>query len=164
MRTVARGNRFAGQLAVYRNAFSTATTAGQSLSGSFTIEAVSPTTDGTYTWTYNTPAGVGTNNHVSGFGGITTHVLKTTQMLNFVPGKFNEFLFKIKMTNPEHLTLGTNQGFQFVIWDIKTSVPDGYSFELKLQSNWESYFNINVVNKNNRNKIIRTQHIFCRCS
>jgi len=83
--------------------------------------------------------------------GTRTYTFDTDQMLNFIPGKFNEFQFKITMTNPQYLNPSSVKRVKWMISDIKTSVPEGYSFELKLQKNWESYFNIKVVKDTDRN-------------
>lgn len=75
--------------------------------------------------------------------------LITDQMLTFTKGKFNDFLFRIKISNVEHLKR-KNTGLQFLISNVKTNLPDGFEFEFKRMQNYNSYFNINVVNKDNR--------------
>jgi len=98
------------------------------------------------------------NNSLRFSTGTRTFTLVTDQILSFTPGVFNEFKFRIRVGNPRLLpTNGAGPAFnniemQWMISNIKTSVPTGHSFEVKLQKNWESYFNINVVKDTDRNQ------------
>lgn len=89
---------------------------------------------------------------------LTVHVLnpgagKSSQILNFTPGQFNEFLIYVEFDNAAYLNPTSLQKVQWMVENIKTSLPTGYQLEFKLQKNWRSYFGINVVRDINRGLI-----------
>lgn len=117
--------------------------------GTVTISAVNtsaPEVD-VLTFSYNTASGpISSTGAGANYGNVT---FQSDQILSFIPGQFNEYKFRMKFSNPEHLTSG-NKCLTFLIGSVSTSVPQGYEFEFKKQVNWETTFGINVVNKNNR--------------
>jgi len=76
-------------------------------------------------------------------------VLTGTQKLSFVTG-FNDFLFRIRIPASQLLEDDVNRRQSWMVSNIKTNLPTGYSFEFKKQQNWESYFNIKVVKNTDR--------------
>jgi len=124
-------------------------TNGGQTTATMTIEAVNtsaaPTSDvASVTTPFNNSLNITTGQRV--------FTLVTDQMLGFIPGKFNEFKFRIKISNTALLVTNVAERLKWMISDIQTSVPTGYQFELKLQKNWESYFNIKVVKDTDRNQ------------
>lgn len=94
------------------------------------------------------PAGQGGPNTFS--SGTVNVTLSGTQKLSFTPGTFNDFLFRIRIPASQLLETDANRHLSWLVSNIKTSLPTGYSFEFKKQQNWESYFNIKVVKNTDR--------------
>jgi len=117
------------------------------MTNAFVIQALEAPGNNNDFWTNTTPF----NNTLNFSSGERVYTLVTNQMLNFIPGKFNEFKFKILFVDAAHLAPDSEKQMKWMITNLKTSLPTGYQFEFKLQKNWESYFNIRVVKDTDRN-------------
>lgn len=91
--------------------------------------------------------------NTTGLVAATWIAIDSTQQSTFVRG-WNSFEFRMGFRNtagnqgfwmPGGQFAGTDRGYCPMIISCKTSVPVGFEFEFKVQQNWKTYFDVDVL-------------------